>query len=330
MSAASVATDPTPSPATPPPLVRRGRRAGASRKSLGARIWHARFLYLCFVPGLLFFVVFAYLPLAGNIIAWQDYSPFLGIGGSPFVAWDNFERLVTDPAIGNALTNTLIISFVQTVLGFPAPILLALLLNSIFFTFWRRLVQSIVYVPHFISWVVVVSLFQDLLSTTGPLNAMLSQIGQSPVQIYGNPDWWVALITSQVIWKNVGWGTIIFLAAMLAIPAEQYESAVIDGAGSARLMWHVTLPGIVPICALLFILTLGSVLTVGFEQILLQQPAFGADVAEVLDTFVYYRGINGGEWGFATAAGLVKGVVGTILVITANIASKRLVGSGLY
>lgn len=300
------------------------------RRSLRTRIWQARYLYVCFVPGLIFFLVFAYIPLAGNVIAWQDYSPYLGIGGSPFVAWDNFARLVSDPAIANALQNTLIISFVQTVLGFPAPILLALLLNSIFFTFWRRLVQSIVYIPHFISWVVVVSLFQDLLSTSGPLNAMLSQLSLPPVQIYGNPDWWLTLITSQVIWKNVGWGTIIFLAAMLAIPSEQYESAVIDGAGSWQLTWHVTLPGIVPIVSLLFILTLGSVLTVGFEQILLQQPAFGAQTAEVLDTFVYYRGINGGEWGFATAAGLVKGVIGTILVITANIASKRVVGSGLY
>src|SRR5699024_4506410 len=173
-------------------------------------------------------------------------------------------------------------------------------------------------------------IWNEILGPIGVLNGLLTSIGLPAADIIGNPDVFPALITMQVIWKEVGWGTIIFLAALLAIPNELYESAAIDRAGPWRRMWHVTLPGMSSIIVLLLILRLGSVLSVGFEQILLQQPIYGADVSQTLDTFVYFRGINGGDWGLATAAGLVKGVIASALVIGSNWFAKRMGGEGIF
>jgi putative aldouronate transport system permease protein len=307
-----------------------GTRTMSSHTGLRRRLWRARWLYLFILPGFVYFVVFRYVPLLGNVVAWQDYSPFLGISGSPWIAWDNFARLLTDPEVANALVNTLVLSVLQIVFAFPAPLLLALLLNSIVSDRVKRFIQSVVYLPHFIGWVIVVSIWQALFGGTGVISEQLSQLTGSPVNPMTNPDSFALMITSQVIWKEVGWGTIIFLAAMALVPAERYEAAAVDGAGAWRRMWHVTLPGITSVVVLLFILRLGSVLTVGFEQIILQQDAVGADVAQVLDTFVYYRGVLGGDWGLATAAGLVKGLVGTVMVLGANWAAKRLGGEGAF
>ncbi len=287
-------------------------------------------MYVLIAPGLLFFVVFRYLPLLGNIAAWQDYSPFLGFRRSPWVGWANFAQIFTDPELLNALRNTLLLSGLQIVFAFPAPLALALLLNSVISIRIRRWIQTVVYLPHFIGWVIVVSIWNQLLGPTGVLNHVLKLFGFRAADIIGNPDAFAVLVTAQVIWKEVGWGTIIFLAAMLAIPQELYESAALDRAGPWRRIWHVTLPGIASVIILLLILRLGSVLSVGFEQILLQQPAVGADAAQTLDTFVYFRGINGGDWGLATAAGLVKGLIGTVLVLGANRAAKKMGGEGVF
>jgi putative aldouronate transport system permease protein len=300
------------------------------RRTLKRRLWQARWCYLFILPGLIYFVIFRYVPLLGNAVAWQDYSPYLGLDGSPWVAWDNFVRLFTDAEVANALINTLVLSLLQIGFAFPAPLLLALLLNSIVSDRIKRFIQSVVYLPHFIGWVIVVSIWQALFGGTGAVSEVLSQLSGSPVNLMTNPDTFALLITSQVIWKEIGWGTIIFLAAMALVPLERYEAAAVDGAGGWRRMWHITLPGIAPVIVLLLILRLGSVLTVGFEQIILQQNAVGADVAQVLDTFVYYRGVLGGDWGLATAAGLVKGLVGTILVLGANWLAKRLGGEGAF
>jgi putative aldouronate transport system permease protein len=301
-----------------------------SSEPIRRRVWQARWLYLFILPGFVYFVVFRYVPLLGNVVAWQDYSPFLGIGGSPWVAWDNFARLLTDPEVANALVNTLVLSVLQIGFAFPAPLLLALLLNSIVSERVKRFVQSVVYLPHFIGWVIVVSIWQAFFGGTGLISEGLSQLTGNPLNLMTDPDSFALMITSQVIWKEIGWGTIIFLAAMALVPAERYEAAAVDGAGAWRRTWHVTLPGIASVVVLLFILRLGAVLTVGFEQIILQQDAVGADVAQVLDTFVYYRGVIGGDWGLATAAGLIKGLVGTVMVLGANWAAKRLGGEGAF
>ncbi|ACQ82282.1 binding-protein-dependent transport systems inner membrane component [Beutenbergia cavernae DSM 12333] len=301
-----------------------------TRASVWTRMKRERWTYAFIVPGVLFFAVFAYIPLLGNVVAFQDFSPYWGIFNSEWVGFDNFVAMMSDPQFMRALRNTLTISFLQIAFAFPAPILLAILLNSLISDRIKRMVQSIVYLPHFISWVIVISIWQQVLGGAGPVADLFSQIGVDGVNIMSNPDTFKILVTSQVIWKDIGWGTIIFFAAISGIPSELYEAAAADGAGPMRRIWHVTLPGMVPVITLLLILTIGSVLTVGFEQLLLQQPAVGSAAAEVLDTFVYYRGIQGGDWGLATAAGLFKGVIGTILVVAANKFAKRLGTGGLF
>ncbi|HJC69542.1 sugar ABC transporter permease [Brachybacterium sp. EE-P12] len=303
--------------------------AAVRRPSLRRRILKEKWTYLFLLPGVLYFVVFHYVPLLGNVVAFQDFSPFRGIFGSDWVGLENFRTIVRDPEVMRALTNTLIIAFLQIVFAFPAPIILALFLNSLVSDRVKRSIQTIVYLPHFISWVVVVSIWQKILGGAGLVSEILERVGVEGVNIMANPDTFKILVTSQVIWKDVGWGTIIFFAAIVAIPSELYESAATDGASSWRRMWHITLPGMMPVISMLLILNVGTALTVGFEQMLLQQPAVGADAAQVLDTFVYFRGIAGGDWGVATAAGLIKGVIATILVLSANKIAKKLGGEGV-
>jgi putative aldouronate transport system permease protein len=299
------------------------------RLSLRQRMWRERWMYTFIAPGVLFFVIFHYLPLGGIVIAFQDYSPFLGFAGSTWVGTENFTRLVGDTEFWTTVSNTLVIAGLQILFAFPAPILLALLLNSLLSERVKRMVQSIVYLPHFISWVIVISIWQQVLGGAGPVADLIAQLGGGSVNIMANAETFKILLTSQVIWKDIGWGTIIFFAAISAIPTELYESAAADGAGSLRRIWHITLPGILPVVVLLLILRLGDVLSVGFEQILLQQPSVGVAAAQVLDTFVYFRGVQGGDWGIGAAAGLIKGVVGTALIIVANLVAKRTGNEGL-
>jgi len=287
-------------------------------------------MYLLVLPGFVYFVLFEYVPLIGNVIAFKDYSPFLGIRESPWVGLENFARLVTDPDVGLALRNTLIISFLQLALFFPVPIALALLLNSVLSEPIKRLLQSVLYLPHFISWVIVIALWQQILGGAGFVNSLLLNQGLGTVNIMGNPDIFKPLVVLQLIWKESGWGTIIFLAALTKVDFTLYEAAVLDGAGRWARLRDITLPGIRPVIFLLLILQLGSLLSTGFIQFYLQRNAVGPDAAEVLDTFTYFRGIQGGDWGFATGVGLVKGVVGTIMVISANALAKRFGEQGVY
>lgn len=322
--ATSATERPEPSAArVSPPPVRRGA-------TLGQRLWRHRWMYLFLAPGLGFLLLFVYVPMLGNVLAFKNYSPFVGIVDSPWVGFDNFTRLFSNPQLALALRNTLWLSLLQIVFAFPAPIALALLLNSLLSERLKRIVQSVVYLPHFFGWVIVVSIWMAVLGGVGPVADLANRIGLGQVNLMTNPDTFALLITSQVIWKEVGWGTIVFFAAISTIPTELYESAAADGAGPWRRIWHVTLPGISGVIVLLFILRLGNVLSVGFEQLLLQRGAVGAQASEVLDTFVYFQGILGGQWGVAAAAGLLKGLIGTVLVIGANLLAKRMGQGGLF
>jgi putative aldouronate transport system permease protein len=314
-----------------------GRTVAAARPerrprstSLRARVWRERWMYLLLLPGLAYIVLFRYVPLVGNVIAFQDYSPYLGFADSAWIGLRNFADLLTSPDVGTALVNTLIISGLQLVLFFPAPIALALLLNSLMTDAVRRAIQSVIYLPHFIGWVIVVSIWQQVLGGDGFLNQVLRSQGAHPVSVMANPDLFKPLMVLQDIWKEVGWGTIIFLAALSAVDGSLYEAAAIDGASWWRRLWHVALPGISGVVVLLLILRLGSILTVGFEQILLQEPNVGARAGQVLDTFVYFQGIVAGDWGLGAAVGLMKGVLGTLLVVGANWAVKRLGQDGVF
>ncbi|WP_328511728.1 ABC transporter permease [Streptomyces mirabilis] len=282
------------------------------------------------LPGLAYFLVFHYGALLGNVIAFKDYVPFDGVWGSRWVGLDNFRRMFEDGEFWDAVLNTLWIAVLQIVFYFPVPLALALLLHSLTRSSIRRFVQSVAYLPHFISWVIVVALFQQVLGDTGMVNSYLGDAGLHTVDIIGNPDAFKPLVVAQVIWKDAGWGTIIFLAALSQVDEQQYEAVAIDGAGPWRRFWHVTLPAIRAVIVLLLIMRLGDILSVGFEQMLLQRDAVGPQAAEIIDTFVYYQGIVGGDYGFAAAAGLFKGVVGALLVYAANKVAHRLGEQGVY
>lgn len=307
---------------------RRSMRRRSERKRFQER--RNRTLFLLMLPGLVYFLVFHYGALAGNLIAFKEYVPFDGVWGSPWVGLGNFRRMFEDAGFWDAVLNTLWIAVLQLVFYFPVPLALALLLHTLTWSTVRRFVQSVAYLPHFISWVIVVALFQQVLGDTGLVNGYLGDAGLSTVDIIGNPDAFRPLVVAQVIWKDAGWGTIIFLAALSQVDEQQYEAAAIDGAGPWRRFWHITLPAIRPVIVLLLIMRLGDVLSVGFEQMLLQRDAVGPQTAEVIDTFVYYQGIVGGDYGFAAAAGLFKGVIGALLVYAANKVAHRLGEQGVY
>jgi putative aldouronate transport system permease protein len=306
-------------------------RPGQRKVSLFRRLLRDRALLLFATPGVVLIVLFHYVPLLGNVIAFKDYQPYLGIWEAPWVGLENFRIIFNgDPYFLNALTNTLVISLIQIVIVFPVPIALALLLNSLLSERIKRVVQSILYLPHFMSWVIVVAIFQHMLGNAGLYNTWARAHDLPLLSVIGNPDLFIALITSQIIWKDAGWGTIIFLAAISRVDLDLYEAVALDGGGRLRQLWHVTLPAVRSVIILLLILRLGDALTVGFEQIFLQQGAVGLEASEVLDTYVYNRGIAGGEWGASAAVGLVKGLVGTALVLGANKVAHIFGERGIY
>jgi putative aldouronate transport system permease protein len=307
-----------------------GAKSPRRRYTLLRRIWANRAVYLFILPGFLWYVIFHYLPILGNVIAWKDYSVFTGIQASPWVGWQNFQDIFTDPAFRVALKNTLVIESLQLIFAFPVPLALALLLNSLMSERLKRGVQSVVYLPHFLSWVIVIAMWQQLFGGDGFLNQILLNQGFDRVNIMSNPDFFKPLVILQSIWKDAGWGTIIFLAALTKIDTQLYEAAAMDGAGGWRRLVNITLPGIRPVIVLLLILRLGSILSVGFEQYFLQRGAVGADAAEVLDTFVYFRGVVNGDWSFAAAVGLVKAVVGAFMILVANWLANRFFDEGIF
>jgi putative aldouronate transport system permease protein len=310
-----------------PVTSRRNPARGPTRRER----WRAHWPIWAFVlPGLVYFLVFHYLPLFGYVIAFQDYLPFLGFTQSDWVGLDNFQRMFADPRFWDAVSNTLVISGLQLVLFFPAPIALALIIDSVMSTRLRRLVQSVIYLPHFISWVIVVSLFQHVLGGTGLLAQGMRSLGLASPNLMADPGLFKWMMVLQLVWKETGWGTIIYLAALLSIDRTLYEAAAVDGAGRWRLLWHITLPGLVGITVLLAILRLGQLLSVGFEQILLQRDFVGPDAGEVLDTYVYYNGIAGGEWSLTAAAGLIKGVVGAAMVFGADRVARHFWQTGIF
>ncbi|HTF09054.1 MAG TPA: ABC transporter permease subunit [Asanoa sp.] len=296
-----------------------------------SRVNRDRFLLLAMLPGLGLLLTFHYLPLLGNVIAFKDFQPYLGLVDSPWTGLNNFRVIVEgDPIFLTALGNTLLIMLLQIGVVFTLPIALALLLDSLLSERLKRVVQTILYLPHFLSWVIVISIFNELLGGSGPINTFLRRHDLGTIDIIGNSAVFKELITGQVLWKEAGWAMILFLAALSRIDPELYEASAVDGAGRLRQMWHVTLPGLRSVIVLLLILRLGDALTVGFEQILLQQQAVGIDASEVLDTYVYNNGIVQSDWGVSAAVGLVKGLVGVALVLGANRLAHAFGEAGLY
>ncbi|HZM79990.1 MAG TPA: ABC transporter permease subunit [Candidatus Limnocylindrales bacterium] len=297
--------------------------------------WHDklrrdRSLLIMATPAVLLLIVFSYLPMFGLVTAFQQYDIYYGFNNSPFVGGYQFARLFTDRLFWQALENTLVISAVQLVLYFPIPIALALMLNSIMSAKIRSFVQAVVYLPHFFSWVLVITIFQEVLGGAGPINHFLRENGMATWDIMTDPATFKYLVTAQAVWKEAGWGIIVFLAALAAIDQNLYEAAAADGAGRWRRLWHITLPGMRSVIVLLLVLRLGNALTVGFEQMLIQRQAVGRDASEVLDTFAYFYGVVNNNFSYGTAAGVFKGVLSLILIYAANKVAHVFGEDGLY
>ncbi|RAR42805.1 sugar ABC transporter permease [Paenibacillus sp. MDMC362] len=301
------------------------------RTSFAARLRRDKWLYLLLLPGLLYFLVFKYVPMWGVMLAFQNYQPFTGFLKSEWVGFEHFRLFFNNPEFLMLLRNTLLLSFYNLIFFFPAPIILALLLNEVRLSFFKRTIQTMIYVPHFISMVIVASLTYVFLTTEGgAVNELLFQYTGNKIQFLSDPSWFRPVIILQTIWKECGWGTIIFLAALAAVDVEQYEAATIDGANRWRQIWHITLPAIRSTIVILLILRMGSVLDNGFEQIYLMLNPLNRSVGEVFDTYVYAMGITQGAFSYSTAVGLFKSVVGVTLVLGTNWLAKKFGQSGLY
>ncbi|BCJ96199.1 protein LplB [Anaerocolumna cellulosilytica] len=303
------------------------KKSGGFLKYLKQHKW----LYLMLLPGALYFLIFRYMPMGGIIIAFQKYSPFLGIKGSPFVGLTHFKNFFTGADFWMLLRNTLSISLLSLVFYFPAPIILALLLNEIKHQNYKRTIQTFIYIPHFISWVIIASLTYQLFNINdGIVNMIIKQISGDTINILGSPSYFRGLIIGQSIWKETGYGTIIFLAALSGVDMELYEAARVDGANRWRLMWHITLPAIKATIIIMLILRVGSILNTGYEQIFLMRNSLNMSTAEVFDTYIYQKGITNAQYSYSTAAGLFKSVVGMIMVLGSNKIAKKAGESGIY
>jgi len=260
----------------------------------------------------------------GLILAFKDYKYNMGILGSPWVGLRYFRNFLSDPMFYNVISNTLKISILKIIFGFPAPIILALMLNEVTNSKFKRVVQTVSYMPYFVSWVVVITMLSKFLSPThGLLNEIRVNMGLDAVYYQGDPKLFYPLVVLTDIWKNVGWGSIIYLAALTGIDPGLYEAAEIEGAGRWAKMWHITLPGIRATIGILFIMGLGGILNAGYEQILLMQTPPVMDKAEILDTYVLRRGLKMSQFGYATAIGFFSSVVSLILVVTVNYISRK-------
>ncbi|MDF2937512.1 MAG: protein lplB [Paenibacillaceae bacterium] len=289
-----------------------------------SRLWKGikrdKSLYMMLVPVLLFYLLFKYSPMFGEIIAFKNYRFADGILGSDWVGLKNFRMLFESTDFWRVLRNTMLLNVYSLVFGFPVPIVLALLLNEVRVEGYKRVIQNLLYIPHFISWVVLGGILIALLSpSTGVVNLLLTNVfGIEPIYFMAKSSWWPVAYTASSIWREAGWGTILYLAAMASIDPQLYEAAKIDGANKLRQVWHITLPGIRGTIAILLILRMGSMMDVGLEQTLALQNDSVLDVADVISTYVYRVGLQNMNYSYTTALGLFQSLISLILVVSVN------------
>nr|WP_240688967.1 ABC transporter permease subunit [Ammoniphilus sp. YIM 78166] len=283
------------------------------------------------LPGLIWFAVFRYIPMGGSIIAFQDYNVFKGITGSPFVGLKHFQHFIQFPEFLQILKNTLLINLYDILFAFPAPIILALLLNEVGKMAFKRTIQTIVYMPHFLSWVIIGGIFINLLSPeTGLVNHFIKALGYDPIYFMAKTEYIRSILVGSGVWRDVGWGTIIYLAAIAGINPSLYEAAAVDGASRLRQVFVITLPSLLPTIMILFLLQIGNFLDFGFERVWVFMNGLNRENADIFDTYIYRAGLLNAQFSYTTAIGLFKSVVGLILLVTCNKLSKKLTGNGLY
>lgn len=300
-------------------------------KSMWNPIKRDLFLYLLILPGVLYFLLFKYVPMWGILISFQNYSPYLGFFHSEWIGFDHFQRFFSNSDFSILFRNTMAINLLNLIFFFPLPILVSLLLNELKVEWFKKTLQSIIYLPHFLSWVIIAGIsFLALSKDQGVINQLLESTGHEKMDFLTQPHYFWVLLTLQSIWKELGWGTVIFLAAISSVDPQLYEAARMDGAGRLRQMWNVTLPGIRNVIIILLILRIGHIMDVGFEQVYLMMNGAVSSVADVFDTYVYRVGIQQGDFSYSTAVGVFKSVVGVLLVIGANKLAKQFGEEGVY
>jgi len=313
------------------PKIKKKKSAKHDIRAVWREYRKSKYLFIMLVPTLIWYAVFHYGPLYGIQLAFKDFSPMKGIWASAWVGWEHFNFLFfQSPDFMRIFRNTVIISLYNLVFGFPAPIILALLLNEIRFGMFKKIAQSISYIPHFFSWVVLAGIVTVMLSpSAGPVNYILSLFGAEPIYFLADSNYFRPTLVITGIWKEIGWGTIIYLAALAGVDPSLYEAAKMDGANRFRQIWNITIPSILPVITIMFILQLGGILNAGFDQIFnLYNPAV-YDVADIIDTYVYRAGILGAQFGLTTAVGLFKNIIGITLVLTTNYIVKKLGQEGV-
>ncbi len=300
------------------------------RKGL-LNVWKARYLYLLLLPAALFFILFQYGPMSGVILAFKKYNARLGVWGSPYVGLANFQRIFTTATAMTAIKNTFVINFSRLIWQFPAAIILALLLNEMRGSKVKRIYQTVYTFPHFLSWVIVSTLLSNFFSNGGMINTMISRCGGERIDFLANASWFRPFLYLTHNWKEMGWDSILYMAAIAAIDPSLYEAATVDGAGRWKQVIHITVPCISSTIITLFILQVGRIMNAGFEQIFYMQNPAVKGVSEILDTYVYnitFKAVP--NYGFSTAVGLFKSVINLVMLLLANRVVKWVGGSGMF
>ncbi len=287
-------------------------------------------LLVMLIPGLIYYVIFQYGPMYGVIIAFKDYSIVQGIWNSPWNDFGHFTRMFQGEYFPQVFRNTVVLGFFKLLFGFPMPILLALLLNEVRRSFFKRSVQTVSYLPHFLSWVVLGGIFMQFFTLEGPVNAILSFFGLSPISFFTDPDWFRVLLVSTDVWKSMGWSSIIYLAAITSIDPQLYEAAIVDGANRFRQIVHITLPSIIPVVTIIFILRSGQLIKDDFDQVFNLYNSAVYSTGDVISTYAFRQGIQQFNYSFATAVDLFKNAIAFALVYSTNRISRRVNEYGVW
>ena len=294
-------------------------------------IWKHRWYYLLLIPPLTYYLIFRYIPIYNAQIAFKDFRPLLGVEGSPWIGFQHFVTFINSFYFGELMANTIIFSTAKLILGMPLAIMLAIALYESRFMVFRSLVQTATYLPHFLSWVIMFGILLMVLSPgSGLINEVIKALGGQPISFLTSPEWFRQVVVGSDIWKDTGWSTILYLAALLAISPDLYEAAAVDGASRLQRIWHISLPGILPVVVLVTLLRLGNILDAGFQQIFVLYSVPVYSVGDIIDTWVYRSGLLDFQFSLATAVGLFKGVIGLFLIVTANKIAKRLAQQTIF
>jgi putative aldouronate transport system permease protein len=305
--------------------VRKNRWTGTLKK-----LNKSKFLYTMFALPFIYFLIFHYAPMVGNLMAFQEYSIMKGFFASPWAGTKYFQQFLTDPYFWKVVRNTLMINVYSLIFYFPAPIIFAILMNELRVQLFKRVIQTVTYVPHFLSTVVVAGMLVNFLSTTGLINQITHMFGMEAKTFMSLPEWFRTIFISSEIWQGMGWNSIIYLAALASIDPLLYEAATIDGANRWHKIRHITLPGISTVATILFLLTIGHMLSVGFEKIILLYSGPTYETADVIQSFVYRRGLIDADFSFAAAVGIFQSVLSLVLIVSANSISKKVNGTRLF